>query len=197
MPMTATRVRLPRLRLTLRQMMKLVIIAAFASAAVAPIARLKDQGGTPSWWTVVVWAAVVAPLVSALVAFPLVRKGSLKDWLIRALLTVSVAVAFGLAIFFLVWQVRFAISRRISPDYHFLLPTGAVAILLGFAVTLLVSRVIPRWCPDCYSPMLIPDVPARAQPGLARAKVYRCLGCKGHYQKVNGVWEPFVLGFPP
>src|ERR1035441_2929942 len=95
--------RLPRFRLTLRQMMKLVIVAAVASASVAPFVRFKEIGATPTWTAVYSWAAFVVPLVSALVAFPLVRKGPLKDWLIRVLLMTSVAVALGFAIYVVAW----------------------------------------------------------------------------------------------
>jgi uncharacterized membrane protein YqjE len=189
MKMNGGRARLPRLRLTLRQMMKLVIFAAIASASVAPIARLKKLGVTPNWSAVCGWGAVVVPLVSALVAFPLVRKGPLKDWLIRALLMTSVTVTLGFAIYLLASIYNLSVSRGVPLDYRFLTATAGVVFVLGGALIFLLWRVIPGWCPDCKSPMLIPDVSIRSLPGSAPAQAYRCLTCDGRYQKLDGTWR--------
>src|SRR4051794_28630200 len=87
-----------KLSLTLRQMLNLVIVGAVASWSVAPIVRLKLVGAAPTWAVVFLWGAIAVPLVSAIVAFPLVRKGPLKDWLVRVLLLASVTSALVFAI---------------------------------------------------------------------------------------------------
>ncbi len=70
-----------RLQLTLRQTMKLVVLAAVASACLA--VGVEHGAMFPqAWFGVVMTEAVVIPLVLAVVAFPLVRQGPLKDWLI-------------------------------------------------------------------------------------------------------------------
>jgi cytochrome bd-type quinol oxidase subunit 2 len=87
-----------RPKLTLLQMMKLVVFAAAASLCMAPMARLAEAGVVP-WPFVLMGEGVGIPLVLALVAFPLVREGPNKDWLIRALLFTSVCMGLGIAIY--------------------------------------------------------------------------------------------------
>jgi hypothetical protein len=96
-----------------------------------------------------VWGAVVVPLVSALVAFPLVRKGPLKDWLIWSLLMTSVAVALGFAIYLMGYVLAFSVRRGVPFDYRSLAMIAGVIFVLGVALALLLRRVIPGWCPDC------------------------------------------------
>jgi hypothetical protein len=67
---------------------------------------------------------------------------------------------------------------------------GGRARLPLFRLTLcLLRRVIPGWCPDCKSPMLIPDVSTRGTPASAPAKAYRCLACGGRCGKLDGTWR--------
>jgi hypothetical protein len=60
------------------------------------MAQLRDHGIIRDWSVVVIWRAV-APLACAVTAFPVIRRGPFRDWLIRAFLLASVAVAPGLA----------------------------------------------------------------------------------------------------
>jgi hypothetical protein len=82
--------------------MKLVIFAAAASMCLAPMVRLADAG-VVEWSWVILGEAVGIPVVLAIVAFPLVRRGRSKDWLIRMLLLTSVSIALGFAVFSLIW----------------------------------------------------------------------------------------------
>lgn len=88
--------------MTLRQMMKLVIFAAAASICLAPMVRLAEAG-VVEWQWVILGEAVGIPVVLAIVAFPLVRRGPFKDWLIRTMLLTSVSIAMGFAVFSLIW----------------------------------------------------------------------------------------------
>ena len=91
-----------RLKLTLRQMMKLVVFGAIASASAVPMVRFAENGAI-TWPFLVLFEAVAIPLVLALAAFPLVRQSPLKDWLIRVLLLISVTSILGAAIYSLAW----------------------------------------------------------------------------------------------
>jgi hypothetical protein len=93
--MTQDKARPLRFSLSLRQMMKLVIFAAAESMCLAPMVRLAEAG-IVDWSWVILGEAVAIPVVLALVAFPLVRRGPYKDWLIRTLLLISVSIALGL-----------------------------------------------------------------------------------------------------
>ena len=84
-------------RLTLSQMLKLVIFAAAASLCLAPMVRLAEAGIAP-WPYVLMGEGVAIPLVLAIVAFPLVRAGPGKDRLIRVLLLISCGVALGVVV---------------------------------------------------------------------------------------------------
>jgi hypothetical protein len=178
------RARLPQLRLSLGQMMKLVIFAAAACASVAPMAQLYDVGVIHDVGAVVIWSAVAAPLACAVAAFPLVRGGPFKDWLIRALLANSVAVALGFAIHLLTWSAILWFRGGSLYGFSFL-QTAAVVTVLSFALVVLLRRVIPGWCPACRSPTLIPDLPVRDGPRNA----FRCLVCDGQFQKRDGAWK--------
>jgi len=175
-----------RPKLTLRQMMKLVAFGAVASLCLAPGIRLAEAGAG-RWPFVLLLEAVAIPLVLALVAFPLVRKGPLKDWLIRALLTVSVGFALGWAVALLAWVVNFHATRRTPVDYPFLSGIGVVILVLGSALALLLRRVVPGRCPECQRPTLLPD--ALDQPETTRERVYQCLSCEGRFRKLHGAWN--------
>lgn len=183
-----------RPKLTLRQMMKLVAFGAVASLCLAPGIRLAGPGG---WPFVLLLEAVAVPLVLALVAFPLVRKGPLKDWLVRALLTVSVGFALGWAVALLAWVINFHASRRVPIDYPFVSGIVVVIIVLGSALALLLRRVVPGRCPECQQPTLLPD--ALVQPRTTKERVYQCLSCEGRFRKRHGAWNAALpeLDSPP
>jgi hypothetical protein len=91
-----------RLRLSLVQVMKLVVYCAVASACAAPMVRLWRigfvNGGTfQGLVSVVLFEAVLVPLVWVGLSLLLVRRGASRDGLICALLLCSVSVALGIA----------------------------------------------------------------------------------------------------
>jgi hypothetical protein len=88
--------------MTLIQMMKLVIFAAAASMCLAPMVRLAEAG-IVDWQWVILGEAVGIPVVLALAAFPLVRRGPFKDRLIRLLVLTSVSIALGFVVYSLIW----------------------------------------------------------------------------------------------
>ncbi len=179
---------MPGFRLSLTQMMKLVLFAAVASASVAPMAHLREAGVIGSWIVVILWGGVAAPLACALMAFLVIRRGPFKDWLIRAFLLASVGVALGYAIYLEAWAAYLATRGKLLYDFSFIETAGVIA-LLGFAAAVLLLRVIPRWCPVCRLPALIPDVSARGGNRTENDRAYRCLACDDLYWKHNGGWE--------
>ena len=82
--------------------MKLVVFAAVASLCLVPMVRWAEIGAV-SWPFAILMEAVAIPMVLAVVAFPMVKRGPLKDRLIRALLLTSVGVILLAAIYSLVW----------------------------------------------------------------------------------------------
>ena len=76
------------MRLTLLQMMKLVVGFAFASAYVLPFVRLAEAG-IATWSAMLSVGAIGIPLVFALTTAVLARQGDFKDWLIRLLGMIS------------------------------------------------------------------------------------------------------------
>ncbi len=140
------------------------------------------------------------PLVLAIVALPLVRKGPVKDWLVRILLLVPVTFSlFMIPGFFLVKAIvlyrsgaiaLYRSGRLASDDPDMLVIVGCVSfgciIVLGFVFALLLRRVVPGRCPECQLPTLLPTVPT--QPKGTKVKVYQCLCCEGQFQKLGGAW---------
>jgi hypothetical protein len=188
--MKPKRAPIPRigLSLSLTQTMKLVLFAAVASGSVAPMAHLKEAGVLHSWTAVVVWGGMAAPLACALTAFVVIRRGPSKDWLIRAFLLASVVFALGYAIYFETLAAYLATRGKWLYDFSFIETAGVIA-LLGFAAAVLLLRVIPRWCPVCRLPALIPDVFARGVNRTENERPYRCLACDDLFWKHNGVWQ--------
>ena len=80
-----------KLTLSLRQMMKLVIFGAVASMSLAPMWRFAEAG-VVTWPQLFFGEAVAIPMILAVAAFPLLRKGPRKDWMIRVLLTTSLGI---------------------------------------------------------------------------------------------------------
>jgi hypothetical protein len=131
------------MRLTLLQMMKLVVAFAFASAYVLPLVRLAEAG-TATWSAMAIVGAIGIPLVFALSTTILARKGALKDWLIRVLSMTSVVVALGVCAHALVAAVTAWIRRGVPSDPHSLAPMavlGLPVIVLGLIFTHLLKGV--------------------------------------------------------
>jgi hypothetical protein len=136
-------------------MMKLVVFAATACAAVEPMAQLKEQGVVGDWTAVMIWAAVAAPLACAVTAFPVIRRGPFRDWLIRVFLLASVSAALGFAFYIVGWHVLL-VTLRGRHLYAFSSLEGlAIIAALGLAFIFLLRRVVPGWCPECKLPILL------------------------------------------
>jgi hypothetical protein len=91
-----------RLRLSLVQVMKLVVYCAVASACVAPMVQLwrivvVDAGSLQGLVAVVLFESVLVPLAWVALSLLLVRRGAWRDGLICTLLLCSVSVALGIA----------------------------------------------------------------------------------------------------
>lgn len=164
--------------LSIRQMMKLVVFGAIASACLAPGYHLIELG-VSTWSGSLIMEGVIVPLALALTAFPLVRKGPIKDWLIRALLLVSVTVALGVAIYLLIFIIAGWASRRMSLEVAFLAYDALGLAVLGLAFVLLARGLVPRRCPDCSRFTMILDAKATISPRDVRGKSYLCLCCQG------------------
>ena len=120
------------MRLTLLQMMKLVVACALAMAYVRPLVRLAEAG-IATWSAMLVVGAISIPLVFALATIVLARKGPLKDWLIRVLCMASAGVALGVMAHVFATTVATWFRRGMPSDLHFL----ASLAVLGLPVTIL------------------------------------------------------------
>jgi hypothetical protein len=115
------------MRLTLLQMMKLVVANALASAYALPLVRLAEAG-IADWSAMLVVGAIGVPLVFALATVVLARRGPLKDRLIRVLCTTSVGVALGVVAQAFARAASAWIRRGIPADFRSL----ASLAVLGF-----------------------------------------------------------------
>jgi hypothetical protein len=195
-----TRVHLPgggharplRLTLTIRQMMKLVVFGAAASLSIAlqvPAGEIRP--GT--WLHILLTQSVAVPMVLALAALPLVRRGPSKDWLIRGLLMISVSVALPQAIWSLISRYRIrriqaSFGAPFDSDFDFLMfhmPT----IILSLGLIVLLPKVVPCWCPDCRRLTLLPEGKFLSRRETTRERVRRCVVCQGRFRRIRVSWE--------
>jgi hypothetical protein len=135
-PMTEPRLRRVRLTMTLLPMMKLTIFAAVASLCLAPFVRLVEVGAV-SWEWMLVGEAMGLPVVLALLAFPLVRRGPFKDWLIRSLLLASVSVGLGFSAYSLLWGRAIWATGVPRGTFYYAI------ILLSVPFVVLFPKVVP------------------------------------------------------
>ncbi len=144
--------------------------------------------------TVLVMEVVGIPPVLAIVVLLMVRKGPLKDWLIRILLLVPISfILFTIPGIFLVVTIALYRDNRLAGnDLGNLLRGGctslAFVIVLGWVFAHFLWRVVPGRCPECRLPTLLSTV--AISPRLTKEGVYQCLACKGQFQKLGGVWTP-------
>jgi hypothetical protein len=182
--MSSARTRPFRLKLTVRQMMKLVAFSAIVLFCVVEGRRLEEELG---WVFVLVMEGVAIPLVLAIVALPLVRKGPLKDWLIRILLLIP--VSFTLVMVPGIFLV--SASRWASDDPGMLVIGGCIIlgciIVLGWTLLQFLRRAVPGRCPECRLPTLLPSVPITRR--FTREGVYQCVSCQGRFRKLSGAWK--------
>jgi hypothetical protein len=138
----------PRIRLTLVQLMKMVIFCAVASACVAPMFHLWRVGVAQAS-AVVVFEAFLVPLVLAGLSFILVRRGPWKDDLIAFLLLCSVSVALGFAVWlFVFYTIPTYSDPRVGPESRTslagLMLHVLVALTLAAALILLLVGLVRR-----------------------------------------------------
>jgi hypothetical protein len=127
-------------------MMKLVVFGALASMCLAPMWRLAEAG-VVTWPLMLLVEAVAIPMVLAVAAFPLVRKGPRKDWLIRALLVTSLGIGLLAAIYSLAW------ASVGPPSLNVWASSGAtvgfvwyIIVLLGLLLVLLLWPIVTGLC---------------------------------------------------
>jgi hypothetical protein len=172
-------------------MMKLVAFSAIVSFCLTPGTQLAKELG---WGFALVMECVGIPLVLAIVALPLVRKGPLKDWLIRILLLVPVGFTLlMLPLAFLVSAVVLRPSRRLPSNEPGMLVLGGCIslgciIVFGWAFAQFLRRVVPGRCPECRLPTLLSTVAITRR--LTKEEAYECLSCKGRFRKLDRVWTP-------
>jgi hypothetical protein len=132
------------MRLTLLQIMKLVVGCALATAYVLPFVRLAEAGiATMSAMLLV--GTIAVPLVFALVTIVLARKGPLKDWLVQALCMTSVGVALGSMVLGLATASTIWVRRGMPRDLYSLASLGTVglpAVVFSIIFALLLRRVV-------------------------------------------------------
>ena len=178
--------------LTLWQLMKLVAALCAASAVVAPLVRMTLYAGA-GWKTAAIFGAMTAPIVLAVVSFPLVRRGPWKDSLIAALLAIPVVLGFGLINAFLCFIVGWGRLFNRGFPLQDLAEFGALAaadVVLGLALIFLARRIIPRRCLRCRRFLLVrDDRPEARRPEPWRPVPYRCLGCEARFLRVFGHWD--------
>ncbi len=200
--MSGTRTRPLRLKLTVRQMMKLVAFSAIVSFCLVQGIRFEQELAAPSgskrpvasWVFVLAVEGVAIPLVLAIVALPLVRKGPLKDWVIRILLLVPVSAT--LLVLLVVFVVS-AIARRgpLARDDPGMLVLGGSIIVFGWAFAHFLRRAVPGRCPECRLPTLLSTLAITRR--LTKERVYQCLTCEGRFRKLDGAWTPASLELDP
>jgi hypothetical protein len=134
--MTGPRAVRMRLTMTLLSMMKLTIYAAAASLCLTPFVRMAEVGAV-TWEWMLVGEAMGIPVVLALVAFPLVRRGPFKDWLIRALLLTSVSVGLGFSVYSLYWGRAIWATGVPRVMFHY------VIVVLAVPFVVLFRKVVP------------------------------------------------------
>ena len=117
------------MRLTLLQMMKLVVGCALASAYVLPLVRLAEAG-IVTWSATLVVGAISIPLVFTLVTIVLAKKGPRKDWLIRVLSLTSVGVPLGVVAYAFATAVATWIRRGVPFDLHSLASLSVLGLLV-------------------------------------------------------------------
>jgi DNA-directed RNA polymerase subunit RPC12/RpoP len=163
-----------RFQFSMVQMMKLVVLGAVASLCLAPGYRLVELG-VSTWPGFLILEGVSVPLALALAVFPLVRRGPLKDWTIRALLLSSVSIALGFAAY-LMFLIVIHI-HRVFAELSFILFDSLAIGVLGFCLATLVRGLIPVRCPECSRRAMIREVKATHAPEAVAGRAYRCLNC--------------------
>lgn len=198
--MTTARMR-PRLGLTLGQMMKLVVFAAFASAALVPAFEVSQAGNTSLWFGLIIFGGVGVPLAWIVAAILLLRPGLFRDWFIAAMLTLAsgifVAVV-GISTFHLLNSLRlYRISLKPS-ELSWMIPFWAAGVFLAFGLIFLLRRVIPARCPSCRRRRLLLSGRVPAGPEKAyRPRMARCFGCGQAFARRGHAWSNGLEGEIP
>ena len=134
--------------MTLRQMVKLIVLCAVGSACFAPIVHFAEAG-VMSWGGAALMGGIAVPISVAVASFIVVRRGPIKDWLIRTLLAISTSVALGIAVYILSFFFRRTSWWTFQRQSSYPLLVAVAALMLGVCLTALARRVVPRRCPGC------------------------------------------------
>jgi len=168
-------------------MMKIVVFAAVASACIA--AGVEYAAIFPrDWWSVLMTEGIAIPLLLAVTAFPLVRQGPQKDWLIRLLLTVSIATALYDGFDYHVRAIW--VLTKGQHFYKFDWIESLATVILPVPLAWLFWTCLPGKCPDCQRFSLVRFSSRHFLSGLTSKPIYQCLRCEERYQKRDGTWEP-------
>jgi hypothetical protein len=148
---------LTQTRLSIVQLMKLVVFAAVASACIAPMVNLWRAGVAPAWMGVVL-EGVAVPLAMAGLSIVLIRRGPRRDRLFMWLLLISVTVALITASWFFATQTfPLVLDPAIPINYPVVSINLALVLILasalaflsthlaGFRLTNPWRRLTPRW----------------------------------------------------
>jgi hypothetical protein len=174
---------------TVIQMMKLVVLGAVVSSCLAFGLQLARELHLETWQIVVV-EALIAPLATAITAFPLLRKGQLKDWLILACVSTSLIVTLGFVFVAMAEDVRRRTFVQRQPlDDGFLLVGSIVVLLLCIGLIYLLNGLVPRRCPDCRRWTLLPQAKFIVRSEARQGRSYQCLGCRGLFHNRGGFWD--------
>jgi hypothetical protein len=165
-------------------MLKLVLLAAVASMCLVPAYWTADRS---PWSGVLLFGGGLAPPVVAGVALVLYRKGRLRDWCIGALLTVSVGLAFGFALFVFVTVTYEILRRGVSGNVlQFFGLSALAAVGFGFALWFLGRRVVPKWCPECRFPTMLLEPVRRSSTPLDLDAIFQCVRCGQRFARQRG-----------
>jgi hypothetical protein len=129
-------------RLTIRQLMILVVLCAVACACFVPVLRADSQNRLP----LLCFMVLATPLVLTIPVLVLFRSGPWKDWTINFLMALPVLV------FALAANVGLGIAAVFSEEDSVLtIAAGGLIIDLFFALPIIfiARRLIPRRCPSC------------------------------------------------
>jgi hypothetical protein len=171
----------PRFQLTIRQLLIAVVFSAVGFAAMLPFRR---AGGAGLFLvdTFLVEVPFIAMLWSVL-TLVLVRRGPMKDWLLRALWSVPACVILG-------W----VLLTSFYADVSYL----AMFVFDGIALTafvLIFRWLIPSRCPNCRWFSLLRDRAADDPDPTAVPNAHWCVCCARRFRRwYRGDWEEVAEG---
>jgi hypothetical protein len=166
----------PRFQLTIRQLLIAVVFSAVGFAAMLPFRR---AGGAGPFLvdTFLVEVPFIAMLWSIL-TLVLVRRGPIKDWLLRALWSFPACVILG-------WVLLTSFYADVSA-----LAVVVLDVVALTAFVLILRWVIPSRCPACRWFSLLRDRAADDPDLTAVPNAHWCVFCARRFRRwYRGDWE--------